>query len=110
MHLAARLHGIKIDVAHVVQWIADRCQCGARSTLESDDPGSPDPHGWVLIETAGGALSPINENHTNLDLAVALEPSYWVLVGADRLGVLHDMRATLLAMANLTRLPDIINT
>jgi dethiobiotin synthetase len=62
----------------------------------------------VLIETAGGVLSPINENQTNLDLALALEPSCWVLVGADRLGVLHDMRATLTSMQYLARLPDII--
>ena len=63
-HLAARLDGIKIDVARVVQWIDDRCECGARSRLESDDHGRSDPRGWVLIETAGGALSPINEKHT----------------------------------------------
>jgi dethiobiotin synthetase len=107
-HLAARDHGIIIDPAKVVAWIADRCQRDARDTRFSEPDGHQRPDDWVLVETAGGAFSPISEHHTNLDLAVALEPSQWVLVAPDRLGVLHDMRTTLMAMASVARLPDIV--
>jgi dethiobiotin synthase len=59
-----------------------------------------------LIETAGGVLSPLNLRETNFDFARALDPALWVLVAPDALGVLHDVRATLLAMTALGRAPD----
>jgi dethiobiotin synthetase len=67
------------------------------------------PHAvsWQLIETAGGLFSPLSRRATNLDLALALEPALWILVAHDGLGVLHDVRATLLALrAVTTRTPD----
>lgn len=102
-HLASRMSGVGIDPKEIVRWIEQRCR-----TLDLDDSLSARERGWVLIETAGGVFSPISEGCTNLDLAVALEPSLWVLVAPDRLGVLHDMRSTLIAMATLARIPDII--
>lgn len=106
-HLAARSRGIEIEIPTVVCWIASLCQ---RYNASMQNPAIDDHQtgDWVLIESAGGAFSPINDDHTNLDLAIALEPAIWVLVGADRLGVLHDMRATLLAMVRMARMPDII--
>ena len=105
-HLASRLRGIEIDTAQVVRWVAERCWRSVDQAAASKQPYSD--QNWVLIETAGGVFSPISDTKTNLDLAIALEPSCWVLVAGDRLGVLHDVRATLVAMANLARAPDII--
>lgn len=62
--------------------------------------------GWQVIETAGGAFSPLNATECNVDLARALDPSIWVVVAPDALGVLHDVRAALLAMRALGREPD----
>jgi dethiobiotin synthetase len=59
-----------------------------------------------VVETAGGALSPLSDTETNLDLARALEPAELVLVAPDALGVLHDVRATWTAMRALLREPD----
>lgn len=63
-------------------------------------------HGWQVVETAGGAFSPLNASESNLDLAGALDPSIWVVVAPDALGVLHDVRATITAMRSLAREPD----
>lgn len=63
-------------------------------------------HVCTVIETAGGAFTPLSRDHTQLDLAVALEPATWILVVPDRLGVLHDTTATLEAMKARARLPD----
>jgi dethiobiotin synthetase len=90
-HLAARDQGHSIDIGSVVQWIeATERAAGARITL---------------IETAGGACSPLAPSVTNIELAQALEPALWVLVAPDSLGVLHDMTATLRA---LPRPPDAV--
>jgi dethiobiotin synthetase len=62
--------------------------------------------GWQVVETAGGAFSPLNAKQTNFDFARALEPAFIVLVAPDALGVLHDVRATLLAMRAGGREPD----
>ena len=62
--------------------------------------------GWQVIETAGAVFSPVTPRQTNLDLARALEPAIWILVAPDALGVLHDVRATLLAMRSQARAPD----
>ena len=90
-HLAAREQGQDIEVGSIVHWIerAERAG-GARVTL---------------IETAGGACSPLAPGVTNIDLAQALEPALWVLVAPDSLGVLHDVTATLRA---LPRTPDAV--
>jgi len=94
-HLAARHAGSLIDIEHVARWTNTyRARCA--------------PDGWLVIETAGGVFSPINNTETNLELAQALEPACWVLIAADSLGVLHNVRATLLAMERLARAPDIV--
>ncbi len=107
-HRAARLSGTRIDVDRTVEWISERLERVVNARSAPISCANQSTSEFALIETAGGVFSPINENQTNLDLALALEPSCWVLVGADRLGVLHDVRATLIAMQCLARLPDIV--
>ncbi len=51
----------------------------------------------LLIESAGGLFSPLGDGETNATLALLLSPALVVLVAADRLGVLHDVRACRLA-------------
>jgi dethiobiotin synthetase len=63
---------------------------------------------WLLLETAGGAFSPLSSRTTNRDLATILEPAIWVLVASDSLGVLHDVRATLTALDAVGRRPDFL--
>jgi dethiobiotin synthetase len=80
-HLAARRAGVEIVPARIVDWVA---ACAAP---------------WTLVETAGGLLSPLAPSVTNLDLVNLLEPDVVVLVGVDRLGILHDVSACLLALS-----------
>lgn len=61
---------------------------------------------WTLVETAGGLFSPLAPGLTNFDLARALDPAHWLLVGADSLGVLHDVTATLGLSRSRGRAPD----
>ena len=90
-HLAARDQGQSIDLGAVVSWIenAERAR-GASVTL---------------VETAGGACSPLAVGVSNVELARALEPALWVLIAPDSLGVLHDVTATL---RSLPRSPDAV--
>ena len=55
----------------------------------------------VVIETAGGLFSPLSDSLTNLDLVRQLAPRSFLIVAPDRLGVLHDLRACLIAMRTL---------
>lgn len=80
-HLAARETGRAIDLQEVVEWV-----------VEQEQAGQPDV---VLVETAGGILSPLAAGRTNLDLALALGPARWLVVAPDSLGVLHDLSASL---------------
>src|SRR5690606_2742750 len=43
--------------------------------------------------------SPLNEEAVNVDLGLLLQPALLVLIAPDSLGVLHDVGATLRAMA-----------
>ena len=79
-HLAARRVGVTIVPARIVEWVA---ACAAP---------------WTVVETAGGLLSPLAPGVTNLDLVRLLAPDVILLVGVDRLGVLHDVAASLLAL------------
>lgn len=89
-HLAAAREGMTLRLEPVVAWVAD-----------VDTPVV------AVIETAGGMLSPLGNGITNLDLACALDPEAVILVGVDRLGILHDMTATLFALRSLApRLPE----
>jgi dethiobiotin synthetase len=90
-HLAARDSGQALDIGSITEWIAEQERVR--------------PAHVTLIETAGGALSPLAPAITNVELALALEPAVWLLIAPDALGVLHDVSATLRA---LPRRPDAI--
>jgi dethiobiotin synthetase len=92
-HLAARREGRRVSLNRVAQW-------AIRDSALHDVPCIS------LIETAGGAFSPVTARATNFDLALRLEPAVWILVGTDALGTLHDVRATLLAMEKSGRAPN----
>jgi dethiobiotin synthetase len=94
-HLAARRVGQRIELERIVGYVA-RHETEVTSHVAS----------FVLVESAGGCLSPLAPGLTNRDLAVALEPATWILVAPDALGVLHDVTATLGALAALRRIPD----
>jgi dethiobiotin synthetase len=79
-HLTARKTGASINLKTVATWV-DEAVCP-----------------WVLVETAGGLLSPLGPGITNLDLARALRPRVVLLVALDRLGVLHEIAACCLAL------------
>jgi dethiobiotin synthetase len=82
-HLAADREGLTIHLEPIVRWV---------DSVEA---------ACIVVETAGAVLSPLASGTTNLDLAVALEPTAVVLVAPDRLGVLHDVTAALFAMGHL---------
>lgn len=96
--LSAELEGISIELPLVRAWVTSHCQ--AYTTTIRDTT--------CIIETAGGVFSPLTRSETNLDLARALEPAVWLLVVPNRLGVLHDVGATIAAMRSLFRAPDLI--
>ncbi len=80
-HLAAREDGPPIDL-EVVRRRADELGAGAEV---------------LLVETAGGLFTPLADGRTNVDLVRHLAPTVTLLVAADRLGVLHDVTASILA-------------
>lgn len=90
-HLAARASRIVIEPARVRDWV---------EACAGDAP--------VLVETAGGWFSPLGPGLTNFELARALEPARILLVAPDRLGVLHELTATLGFARSLGRAPDVI--
>lgn len=92
--LAARREGRAVCIERILPWLDE-----VRS-----DAGLPAPA--LVIETAGGAFSPLSDDRNNLDLAAALEPAEWILVAPDRLGALHEVLATLRAMELMRRPPD----
>lgn len=79
-HLAARRTGVAVDLSRVTAWV------------------DAHPADWLVVETAGALLSPLGPALTNLDLGQALRPDAWILVAMDRLGVLHDVAACMLAL------------
>jgi dethiobiotin synthetase len=98
-HLAAARAGARISLPKVARWVAQAGSTALHDTAR---------HQWLLIETAGGAFSPVTNRQVNADLAVALGPAIWVLVAPDSLGVLHDLRATLTALNAAHRAPDFV--
>ena len=94
-HLAARRDGRSVDLRVVQSYVAQH-ESEATSSVTS----------FVLVESAGGCLSPLAKGLTNTDLALALEPAIWILVAPDSLGVLHDVSATLAALTSRSRVPD----
>jgi len=94
-HLAARQAGTSIPLDEPLRYV--------QSQESGSDGTAPRV---VVIETAGGLFSPLSETLVNWDLARALDPSLWVLVAPDALGVLHDVTATLEAARARGRAPD----
>jgi dethiobiotin synthetase len=54
----------------------------------------------TLVELAGGLFTPISDTELNADVLRSLNPDKAVLVGPDRLGVLHEVLATLRAASS----------
>jgi dethiobiotin synthetase len=98
-HLAARREKRPISVPRITAWI---------QRLETSTALRDTTIHWTVVETAGGALSPLTTRASNVDLATALGPATWILVAPDALGVLHDVRATLLALRQHARAPDFV--
>lgn len=53
--------------------------------------------GTLVLELAGGLFSPFDDARANAEVLAALAPEVHLLVAPNRLGVLHDVRATWLA-------------
>ncbi len=84
-HLAAREAGVTIELGPILT---------AVEALRSD-------RDHVLVELAGGLFSPLAPGLLMVDLVAALAPTRIVLVAPDRLGVLHDVGATVRAAGTL---------
>ncbi|WP_437277807.1 dethiobiotin synthase [Sorangium sp. So ce375] len=82
-HLAARRCGRAISLDVAASWV-DR-----------------QPAPLVIVESAGALLSPLGPGLTNADLVRALAPDALVLVGLDRLGILHEVACCMLALRAL---------
>lgn len=94
-HLAARREGVALDFDRIRAWVDE--QTSQYDTLQ-----------YTLIETAGGVFSPLHDTATNFELAQHFGEALWVLVAPDRLGVLHDVTACLIAMRQRGRHPDAV--
>ncbi|WP_438016616.1 dethiobiotin synthase [Sorangium sp. So ce315] len=79
-HLAARRCGLAISLNVAAAWVARQ------------------PASVVVVESAGALLSPLGPGLTNADLVRALAPDALVLVGLDRLGILHEVACCTLAL------------
>ena len=75
---AASLEGKRVDPGLLLE--------GARAWQEYSD--------LLIIEGAGGLMSPLAESVLNVDLVKQLEGSGLVIVAANRLGVIHQTLAT----------------
>jgi dethiobiotin synthetase len=98
VHVAARHQRARISLPAVSRWL---------SAIALPDTALRVTQ-WILIETAGGALSPVTNRLTNAHLATELDPAVWILVAPDSLGVFHDVRATLLGLVAAARAPDFL--
>jgi len=91
-HRAAREAGVEIEPGVIRDYVA----------------AMRPSNGAVLVETAGGLFSPLGRGLTNFDVVLALEPCRVVLVAGDRLGVLHDVAATVGLAEARGRRPDVV--
>jgi dethiobiotin synthetase len=80
-HLAARRDGVVVEIAKIAMQVAE-----LRAEVEG-----------LVVELAGGLFSPLSRETVNLDLAKALQATAILLVAPDRIGVLHDVGATVRA-------------
>lgn len=93
-HLAARQVETEIQLQRVVHWVREEEDAFFGRNLESTSPGT-----LTIVETAGGVFSPLSASATNLDLLRLMGDAKVILIAPDALGVLHDVQATLRAMA-----------
>lgn len=109
-HLAARRTHTRIDLEKVIRWTTtiEWARCAESELQRKSTDDCRGAFHWTLVETAGAAFSPLAPGLDNLALATSLEPALWVLVAPDRLGLLHDMTATLTAMRLNSRAPDFV--
>lgn len=98
-HLAAHDTSTKLDAGRAAAWVES-----AENTVATRI--SPHSALWTIVETAGGVFSPLEVGIANFEFACRLDPAVWVLVAADSLGVLHEVRATVTAMRACGREPD----
>jgi dethiobiotin synthetase len=96
--LAAERVGQTVDLRRVQAWVA------REETRYSDITSHV--LSLSVIESAGGVFSPLGPQTSNYDLALSLAPARWLLVAPNRIGVLHDVVATLEAMKARGRAPD----
>jgi dethiobiotin synthetase len=80
-HLAARQEGVPIDLVRIRDAVE-----AARASVDI-----------LLVELPGGLFSPLTEDTPNAVFASSLKPDALILVAPDRLGVLHDVSATVRA-------------
>ena len=102
-HLAAKMELQTITTDAITRWVRAQMSAPPSKSHQHADHDT-----WTLIETAGGVFSPISDAQTSLSVAEAFDPAIWALVAPDRLGVLHDLRATLIALEKIARLPDVL--
>jgi dethiobiotin synthetase len=96
-HLAARQAHQTLRLEPILEWVNSATHDMSRHVMP-----------FTVIESAGGLFTPLAPGLTNWDLARALDPSVWVLVAPDSLGVLHETTATLEAARARGRAPDFV--
>jgi dethiobiotin synthetase len=80
-HRAARAEGVAISLAEVSTWVREQRA------------------GVLVVETAGGLLSPlVDDGRTNLDLCELLGVDAVLAVAKDELGALHQVSALMMAL------------
>ena len=90
--MAARLEGRRLALADIAAACATRLA---------------ETEGLLLIETAGGVMSPLDDDHTMLDLVAALDqPS--LLVAGSYLGAISHTLTALKALASIGNTPRAI--
>ena len=84
-HLAARLEGKRLDWSEIVRFVTNTRAAGVP----------------MLLELPGGLFSPLADGFRSVDALASLEPTATVLLAPNRLGVLHDIGATLAGAKSL---------
>lgn len=84
-HLAARHEGAVLDWEAIRGFVAD---------LRAKDVA-------VLLELPGGLFTPLTDAFRNVDAVGPLAPGLTLLLGSNRLGVLHDVGAALAGAAHV---------
>ena len=90
-------HCFPLPVAPPVAARAAGARVDALEFLRAVDRVRAQYAGNLVVELAGGLFSPFDGNRSNADVVRALGSDTHVLVAPNRLGVLHDVRAALLA-------------